>query len=61
MKEKRTYIQCARLVPYLRQCSGCKHAKSCSLYYENEIDWNTEAAKEDYQVEQKELVKEAIR
>jgi len=37
MKEKRTFIACARLLPYRRQCNGCRYAKSCSLYWRNDF------------------------
>ena len=57
---KKTYIGCARILPYLRPCQGCKHKRTCSLFYTSDVDWNQEAAKEDCQEEQKAGISESI-
>jgi len=55
MREKRTFVVCARKLPYLRNCNGCKHSKTCSLYWVDDIENHEEKALIGYQEEQKEF------
>jgi len=38
MRDKRTFIACAKILPYKRKCAGCRHSKSCALYYKGDFE-----------------------
>ena len=54
MRDKKTYIACARLLPYQRLCSECHH-RMCALRNTEPVNWIEEHAKQDAQDEQREF------
>ena len=54
MREKKTFVKCARLLPYLRQCADCLH-RNCALRYVPDVENHDEKALISHQEEQREF------